>query len=403
MPNDHKAVVAVPEYVLSEKPEYTVEPQNAAVERSDKRQCTEVHSDDNECLVKRANTCSHYHFSLPHMDLSLRLGLTLFSYLPVLIGRLSHTTPLTLHGVAMYPLAAGLELEHERMICLQPQSGEVVTTEDPSCFDWIRSKHRFFTLEDGVELLGMKSEKGEWLFEFQPEGDLIAVNNDGHDYVVPGDIIQGVYPDANNDDNPCFQHFAVSRKNVYLLMSDCLLTIALEELASAEMPVKRMRLSPVMGAPRDPIAEDDVMSFVRWRTICLMHNDRMMHWELPKSIVRHVRYKKLPNLITLVVMTTKAIVLRDFSPKELQWEGDSISIPRKKYDNGLPMLFIYKDVVIAEEDIGCFLAIDLKSRRTERFQCQFMSSSLSPFPFRMFNDNLGSFYLSLDETTWVFK
>lgn len=338
-----------------------------------------------------------FNMNFVNMDLALRLGFAQFSFMPYLVKRLECCQPTLIINTALFPLAPDLDRSELAAIGLNQVAldlglGKLQATK-------FVSDGRYWGSSLG-SIKGVVTEDHDYIFVRDGDGEYLrAIDVDGDQMCIDKVLLKEYELEPTYEDEPIFYTFCVNNKNVFLMSQNFVLSIKLKELFDPDPDIESIEIPREDGVLRDAKVEGDVVSCMRYQTIYVTNMKQHAAWRVSKGLKFHRRYNKLENVITFIAVMERFIELRDFFKDEFRWDEHTITVPRQKSMNNIPISFVFKDVLILEEDRGSFLAYDIPNRRSVRFRSEFFSW----LPFTklwMFQVDQDALYLSLTLCSW---
>lgn len=389
---------------------------NNAVQAQDRRKRQDRRNKEHEKkLKKNLPLALNRQMTTPYNDpegsvLALRLGETPFSYLPEIVSKLKNLKYLKRVDYAIHPYGFGLKGAENQVVFYEPLTRNTGTTPLP-LEDYPLIPKGQSTTHEGTTFKGIKTESLEYIFFDSYTCPLQAINNQGTRYELNWDLIRtlGALDAFDDPDEICIFCWTVSADTIYIMTDFQILFLLLENFHLNQKPALALDMPVPQGHPEDALVDESGLSFIRGTKLCLVALDDYIFWDLTVEILQHFKYTRVVGevkFVTFALITSQGVMVRELMIKEgedSRWTGEGSMVSRQEHNNLMPIAFLYKSILVCEENRGNFVAIDLKERRIERFECPAIRNlHLSEPHFEViFHDN--NMYLSTETTTFVFE
>ncbi|PSK34628.1 hypothetical protein C7M61_004988 [Candidozyma pseudohaemuli] len=388
---------------------------NNAVQAQDRRKRQDRRNKEHEKkLKKNLPLALNRQMTTPYNDpegsvLALRLGETPFSYLPEIVSKLKNLKYFKKIDYAIHPYGFGLKGSENEVVFYEPLTRNAGTTPLP-LEDYPLIPKGQSSTHERTTFKGIKTDTLDYIFFDSYMCPFQAINNEGTRYELNWDLLRTLGAvDAFDPDDIRIYSWTVSADTVYILTDRQILFLLLENFHLNQKPALALDMPVPQGDAEDAVVDESGLSFIRGTHLCFVALGDYVSWDLTIEIFQHFKYTRVVGDITFVtfaLITNQGVIVRELMIKEgddTRWTGDGSMVSRQEHNNLMPIAFLYNAILICEEDRGNFVAIDLKEKRIERFECSAIRNlNLSEPHFEViFHDN--KMYLSTETTTFVFE
>lgn len=345
-------------------------------------------------------------------DLATRLGASPFSFFTLVVSKLKNAKVDRKLDYAIHPYPKGLEQPENQVIYYDPLLRDTGTALLPLGLAPLAPRGN--CSYTAYTFTGMVTKDVDYIFHDSYPAPLVGVNPSRQRFDVDFETLltmEAVDPYTTDPTDWGLMCYTVTPTQLLLITNQSVIGLLLLSFDDDQLPGTVLEFQPVFGNLQDPIADRGVISFSYLKTMCVVNSRKLLTWEVGHEIYRHFRYVLLVEggrlFTTFVLVTPKTVEIRELlsevQSKPNRWTGPPVSIPRQEHNNSAPIFFLHESVAVVEEDNGNFLAIDLKTKRLERF----FSQAIKDIKFESWEPNVifyeDEVYLSSEKATYVLK